>query len=91
MDLILLFACIIGLAYLVQSESSSSALEYWTDLEDEYDIDDELDNLADRDDWFEDSPARGLWDPTSIYYSSLHDDQSTACHSDATQSPFSDD
>jgi hypothetical protein len=25
----------------------------------------------------DDGPSRGLWDPTSIYYSSMHDDIST--------------
>lgn len=28
----------------------------------------------------DDNPTRGLWDPTSIYYSSMHDD-STTIHS----------
>jgi hypothetical protein len=32
----------------------------------------------------DDSPTRGLWDPTSIYYSSMHD-ESTSIHS-----PFDD-
>ena len=38
---------------------------------------DEDDSIMD----YSDSPSRGMWDPTSIYYSSMHDHDETLIHS----------